>query len=45
MLDPLLAPFAVFFKLNFFNYQLLIFAGPVIYALAGRAGEFYKSIL
>jgi len=45
MLGLLSAPFAEFFELDLFSDEFLILAGPVIYALAGRAGEFYKSIL
>jgi hypothetical protein len=39
------APFAEFFELDFFSYEFLVFAGPVIYPFANRAGKFYKSIL
>jgi hypothetical protein len=39
------APFAEFFKLNLFSDEFLVLAGPVIYALAGSAAKFYKSIL
>jgi len=39
------APLTVLFKFKFFNHQFLVFAGPVVYALAGSAGKFYKSIL
>jgi hypothetical protein len=45
MLGLLAAPFAVLFKLDFFCDEFLVLAGPVIYAFAGRAGKFYKSIL
>jgi hypothetical protein len=45
VLRLLSAPFAEFFELDFFSNEFLVFAGPVIYALAGSAGEFYKSIL
>jgi len=45
MLGSLFAPFAVFFELDFFDNEFLIFAGPVIYAFASPAGKFYKSIL
>jgi hypothetical protein len=45
MLGLFLAPFAEFVELNFLGDNLLVLAGPVIYALAGSAGEFYKSIL
>jgi hypothetical protein len=45
VLGLLSAPFAIFFQLNFFGNEFFVFAGPVIYALAGSAGEFYKSIL
>jgi hypothetical protein len=45
VLGLLAAPLAVFFKLDLFSNELLIFAGPVIYALASSAGEFYKPIL
>ena len=45
MLGLLAAPFAEFFELDFFGYQFLVFTGPVIYALAGSAREFYESIL
>jgi hypothetical protein len=45
VLRLLAAPFAEFFKLDFFSDEFLVFAGPVIYTLTGSAGEFYKSIL
>jgi hypothetical protein len=45
MLGLLSAPFAILFKLDFFGDEFLVFTGPVIYALASSAGEFYKSIL
>jgi len=45
MLGLLSAPFAVFFKLDFLGYQLLILAGPIIYPFARRASKLYKSIL
>jgi hypothetical protein len=45
MIGLLSAPFAILFKLNLFSDEFLVFAGPVIYAFAGRAGKFYKSIL
>jgi len=45
MLGLLSAPFAVFFKLDFFSNEFLVLAGPVIYAFAGSADKFYKSIL
>jgi len=38
MLGLLATPFAVFFELDFFGYQFLILAGPVINALASPAG-------
>jgi len=38
-------PLAVFLKLDFFSDEFLVFAGPVIYAFAGSASKFYKSIL
>ena len=41
MLGLLSAPFAEFFKLDFFGYEFFVFAGPVIYALTGSTGEFY----
>ena len=45
MLGLFTAPFAEFFKLDFFSDEFFIFTGPVIYVLAGFAGKFYKSIL
>jgi len=45
MLGLFFTPFTIFFKLNLFSNEFFVFTGPVIYALAGRAGEFYKSIL
>jgi hypothetical protein len=45
VLGLLSAPFAEFFKLDFFSNEFLVLAGPVIYTLAGSTGEFYKSIL
>jgi hypothetical protein len=45
MLSLLAAPFAILFELYLFSDEFLVFAGPVIYAFAGRAGKFYKSIL
>ena len=39
------APFAVLFKLYFAGHQLLVFAGPIIDALAFAAGELDKSFL
>jgi hypothetical protein len=45
MLGLLLAPFAVFVELDFLGDEFFIFAGPVVYAFANRAGKFYKSIL
>jgi hypothetical protein len=41
MLGLLAAPFAIFFELDFFSYEFLVFAGPVIYALTYSAGKFY----
>jgi hypothetical protein len=41
----LFAPFAVLFELNLFSDEFFVLAGPVIYAFAGRATKFYKSIL
>ena len=40
-----LAPLAVFVQLDLFSNELLVLAGPVVYALAGAACELYKSIL
>jgi len=45
MLGLLATPFAILFELNLFSDEFLVFTGPVIYALADRAGKFYKSIL
>jgi hypothetical protein len=45
MFGLLAAPFAIFFELDLFSNEFLVFTGPVIYTLAGRAGKFYKSIL
>lgn len=45
VLGVLTAPFTVLFEFKFFDYQFLVFTGPVVYALAGSAGKFYKSIL
>ena len=45
MLGLFSAPFAEFFKLDFLGDKLFVFTGPVIDALADRAGKFYKSIL
>ena len=45
MLGLLSAPFAILFELDFFSNEFLVLAGPVIYALAGSTGEFYKAIL
>jgi hypothetical protein len=45
MLGLFLAPFAEFVELDFLGYEFLVLAGPVVYALAGTAGQFYKSIL
>ena len=45
MLGVFTAPFAVFLKLDFLGDKLLVLTGPVIDALASRAGEFYKAIL
>jgi len=45
MLGLFSAPFAVFFQLDFFSYEFLVFTGPVIYALTGGTGKFYKSFL
>jgi hypothetical protein len=42
-LDP--APFAEFFQVDFALYFALVLAGPVIDALALRAGEFDESVL
>lgn len=41
----LLAPFAIFFNLDLAFNLLLIFAAPVVDALAFRACEFYEKIL
>ena len=40
-----LAPFAPLFKLYFTSYFFLIFATPVVYALASSTGELDESIL
>jgi hypothetical protein len=45
MLGLLSAPFAILFELNLFSDEFFIFTGPVIYALTGSTGKFYKSIL
>ena len=45
MLLLLSAPFTILFELDLFSDEFLVFAGPVIYPFAGRAGKFYKSIL
>ena len=45
VLSLLFAPFAILFELDLFSNEFLVFAGPVIYAFAGRTGKFYKSIL
>jgi hypothetical protein len=45
VLSLLLAPLAEFIKLYLFSDEFLVLAGPVIYAFAITAGEFYKSIL
>jgi hypothetical protein len=45
MLGLLSAPFAILFELNLFSDEFFVLAGPVIYAFAGRAPKFYKSIL
>jgi hypothetical protein len=39
------APFTVLLELYFTGYQLLVFAGPIIDALAFVAGELYKAFL
>jgi len=41
----LLAPFAIFLKLDLALDELLVFARPVIDTLAPFAGEFYKLVL
>ena len=45
MLSLFSTPIAILFELNLFCDEFLVFAGPVIYAFAGSAGKFYKSIL
>lgn len=45
VLGLFLAPFAEFIELDLLGDYLLVLRGPVIYALASPAGEFYKSIL
>jgi len=45
MLSLFATPFAEFFKLDFFNNEFLVFAGPVICTFAVRTSKFYKSIL
>jgi hypothetical protein len=45
VLSFLFAPLAVLQKLDLFLDELLIFAGPIVYALAVSAGELYKSVL
>ena len=45
MLGLFAAPFAIFFELDFFSYEFLVLAGPIVYPLASSAGEFYKSVL
>ena len=39
------APFAVLFELDFAFNELLVFAGPVVNALALSTGQFYESVL
>lgn len=39
------APVAKLFKFDLTGHQLLIFAGPIVNALAFAALEFYESIL
>lgn len=45
VLGLLLTPLAEFYELDFLGHGLLVLAGPVVDALAGTAGEFYKPIL
>lgn len=45
MLGLFSTPVTVFFQLDFFSDEFLVFTGPVIYAFASPAGKFYKSIL
>ncbi len=45
VLGLLLTPFTVLFELNFASDKFLVLAAPVVDALAGTAGEFYKFIL
>ena len=45
MLCLLSAPFAILLELDLFGDEFFVLTGPVIYAFAGRAGKFYKSIL
>ena len=45
MYGVLFAPFAKFLQLYLSGHQFLILGRPVIYALAGAAGQFEKSIL
>jgi len=39
------APFAIFLELYFALNEFFVLAGPIIYALAGVAGEFDESVL
>lgn len=45
MLRVFLAPLAVLFELEFLRYCLLVFARPVVDALARAAGKFYEFLL
>ena len=40
-----LAPLAVLLELDLASDKFLVLAAPVVYALAGSAGEFYEFIL
>ena len=41
----LLAPFAKLFQLNFPLNEFAVFAAPIVYAFALRAGQFYELFL
>ncbi len=45
MFSFLFAPLTILVKLYLFSDEFLVFAGPVIYALAVATRQFYKSIL
>jgi hypothetical protein len=40
-----LTPFTILFELNFASDKLFVLAAPIVDALAGGTGEFYKFIL